>query len=148
MTRSQVEAVARAIHEGYCKHHRKQWERDGRADGDYIAPMPWWKCRAETRAAYRAAARAAINAMKPKKPRKTQMKQPTQREVREMCARNKHFGAYYLVVYNPNGRPEVSRIGTLTLDDAERLLTEWVYPSCRQRNQCKAAMKPRLAKKG
>lgn len=44
-----------------------------------------------------------------------------------MCARNKHFGAYYLVVYNPSGRPEVSRIGTLTLDDAERLLTEWVY---------------------
>lgn len=50
-----------------------------------------------------------------------------------MCARNKHFGAYYLVVYNPSGRPEVSRIGTLTLDDAERLLTEWVYSSCYNR---------------
>ena len=74
------------------------------------------------------------------------MKQPTQREVREMCARNKHFGAYYLVVYNPSGRPEVSRIGTLTLDDAERLLTEWIYPSCRQRNRRKAAMKPKRAR--
>jgi prepilin-type N-terminal cleavage/methylation domain-containing protein len=60
-TPAQVEAVAKAMHEGYCEHDRELWVK-GSARGDYIAPMPWhMRCR-ETKAMYRASARAAIAA--------------------------------------------------------------------------------------
>lgn len=60
------------------------------------------------------------------------MKQPTLREVKELVKRNNADGAFYLVIYNGIGKPEVSRFRSITKAQAERLLLEWVLTGSNQ----------------